>query len=370
MDVYDILKELESFKNDLKDLNKKINSAKINEEIKKIDDLSSKSDFFERKDASKLLQKKSNLEQNLENYNELKKDVNDLIEFINLSLSELKKDSSDNSIIKDIENNFKKIKKRYDDFMVINLLSDEYDSNEAFLSVQSGSGGVEAMDFAEMLLRMYMRYCDKKGFTYTLIDKNDDGETGIKSATLRITGAYPYGLLKNEKGVHRLVRISPFDANKRRHTSFAAVEVIPNIEDIKGVEIKKEDLKIDKFRASGAGGQHVNKTDSAIRLTHLPTKIVVSVQNERSQTRNLNEAMKILTAKLLKLKEEMKKENINELKGVYNEISWGSQIRSYIMQPYKLVKDYRSNYETSNVDKVFDGYLDEIINSLLFIRKG
>ena len=245
------------------------------------------------------------------------------------------------------------------------LLDGKYDKNNAIISVHAGSGGTEAMDWAAMLFRMYTRWCEKRGYKYKLMDMNDDTEAGIKSATLLVEGDYAYGYLKNEKGVHRLVRISPFDASGRRHTSFASLDVTPEIEFDNTIEISPDDLRIDTYRSSGAGGQHVNMTDSAVRITHLPTNIVVTCQNERSQIQNREYAMKMLMSKLIELKEREEKESLNELKGDYNQITWGSQIRSYVFQPYTMVKDHRTGAEVGNVQAVMDGDIDLFINEKL-----
>lgn len=245
------------------------------------------------------------------------------------------------------------------------LLDGKYDKNNAIISVHAGSGGTEAMDWAAMLFRMYTRWCEKRGYKYKLMDMNDDTEAGIKSATLLVEGDYAYGYLKNEKGVHRLVRISPFDSSGRRHTSFASLDVTPEIDFDNTVEINPDDLRIDTYRSSGAGGQHVNMTDSAVRITHLPTNIVVTCQNERSQIQNREFAMKMLMSKLIELKEQEEKESLNELKGDYNQITWGSQIRSYVFQPYTMVKDHRTGAEVGNVQAVMDGDIDLFINEKL-----
>ena len=257
------------------------------------------------------------------------------------------------------------LNKDLEDLKLKTLLNEKYDQNNAIISVHAGSGGTEAMDWAEMLFRMYTRWCDKKGFKYKLMDINDDTEAGIKSATLLVEGDFAYGYLKNEKGVHRLVRISPFDASGRRHTSFASLDVTPEIDFDTTVEINPDDLRIDTYRSSGAGGQHVNMTDSAVRITHLPTHIVVTCQNERSQIQNREYAMKMLMSKLIELKEKEEKESLNELKGDYNQITWGSQIRSYVFQPYTMVKDHRTGAEVGNVQAVMDGDLDYFINEKL-----
>jgi peptide chain release factor 2 len=250
------------------------------------------------------------------------------------------------------------------------LLNGQYDRNNAIFTVHSGAGGLEAQDWAEMLLRMYTRWSEKKGYVLSIIDMQRDYEAGIKSATMLVEGENAYGFLKSEKGVHRLVRISPFDAAGKRHTSFASVDVMPELDDDIKVEIDEDDLKIDTFRSGGAGGQHVNKTDSAVRITHLPTGLIVQCQNERSQHSNKEMAMKMLTAKLLELMEQEHKDKIDDIKGEYREIAWGSQIRSYVFHPYSLVKDHRTGEETGNVSAVMDGELDNFINAYLKQKSG
>jgi len=245
------------------------------------------------------------------------------------------------------------------------MLGGENDPNSAIVSIHSGAGGTEAQDWAEMLLRMYLRWAERKGFYAEIIDYLPGEEAGIKSATFTVNGEYAYGYLKAESGIHRLVRISPFDAGKRRHTSFASIFVYPEINEDIVVEIDEDDLRIDTFRSSGAGGQHVNKTDSAVRITHLPTGIVVQCQNERSQHKNRATAMKVLKARLYELKKKEQEEKIEQLHAVKKEIAWGSQIRSYILQPYRLVKDHRTNLEIGNVDAVLDGELDPFIEAYL-----
>lgn len=256
---------------------------------------------------------------------------------------------------------FKKLEAGYHKLKVITLLAGKHDKANAYLSIHSGSGGSDAQDWGKMLLRMYTRWAENKGFQIDVIDLNQNGVAGFKSATLLIKGLNAYGYLKKERGVHRLVRISPFDSSSRRHTSFASVDVIPEIKTDKVIKIDDKDLRIDKFRASGAGGQHVNKTDSAVRIIHLPTKIVVTCQNERSQHMNKEVAMHMLISKLMELKEKEHKESINDLTGDYNQITWGSQIRSYVFHPYRMVKDHRTGAEMGNVDAVMDGDLDYFI---------
>ena len=256
---------------------------------------------------------------------------------------------------------FKKLEAGYHKLKVTTLLAGKHDKANAYISIHSGSGGSDAQDWGKMLLRMYTRWAENKGFQIDVIDLNQNGVAGFKSATLLIKGLNAYGYLKKERGVHRLVRISPFDSSSRRHTSFASVDVIPEIKTDKVIKIDDKDLRIDKFRASGAGGQHVNKTDSAVRIIHLPTKIVVTCQNERSQHMNKEAAMHMLISKLMELKEKEHKESINDLTGDYNQITWGSQIRSYVFHPYRMVKDHRTGAEMGNVDAVMDGDLDYFI---------
>ena len=250
------------------------------------------------------------------------------------------------------------------------LLDEKYDMNDVILTINSGAGGTEACDWAEMLYRMYDRWSYHNGFKVEILDSTSGEETGIKSITLNIKGNYAYGYLKGEKGVHRLVRISPFDSNGKRHTSFAAVNVIPEIDDDVSIEIKTEDLKIDTYRASGAGGQHINTTDSAVRITHIPTNTVVTCQKERSQIKNRETAMKILKSKLFEMELEKREKEMEDLKGTDSKIEWGSQIRSYVFHPYKMVKDHRTKAEEGNVDKVMDGDINNFINEYLKFYKG
>ena len=270
--------------------------------------------------------------------------------------------------LEDDQKTFEELQKslnEFDEFLeentIATLLSGEYDDNNAIMSIHAGAGGTEAQDWASMLLRMYMRYCEKNGYEFEVLDTIDGDEAGIKSATILISGDKAYGYLKAEMGVHRLVRISPFDANKRRHTSFASVEVVPEITEDNDIEISPDDIRIDTYRSSGAGGQHINKTDSAIRITHFPTGIVVTCQNERSQIQNREMAFKILRSKLIALKEEERQKNLQDIKGDIKKIEWGSQIRSYVFCPYTMVKDHRTNYEMSNVTAVMDGDIKPFI---------
>ena len=265
----------------------------------------------------------------------------------------------------EIISSISKIKKDVNNFKLESLLSGEYDKNNAIVSIHAGAGGTEAQDWASMLYRMYERWAKEEKFDMEILDENRDGEAGFKSITLMIKGMNAYGFLKSEKGIHRLVRISPFDASKRRHTSFAGVEVFPELTDDESIEINPKDLRIDTYRSTGAGGQHVNTTDSAVRITHIPTGVTVQCQNERSQIKNRETAMKMLTAKLMQIADEEKREKIEDIQGKYSQIAWGQQIRSYVFHPYSMVKDHRTGCETGNVQKVLDGEIDEFIDAYL-----
>jgi len=285
-----------------------------------------------------------------------------------LTLIELALEEKDESVIEDVNSGFKDVRSRFEKLRLQTLLKGEYDRNDAIFTLHAGAGGTEAMDWVQMLLRMYTRWAENNNYQTRVLDLLEGDEAGIKSVTVEVIGENAYGYLKSEKGVHRLVRISPFDASGRRHTSFASMEVMPVMNDSVEINIDPDDLKMDVYRASGAGGQHVNKTSSAVRITHIPTGIVVSCQTERSQHQNRETAMKMLYAKLLELKEREKQQKINELKGEQMDIAWGSQIRSYIFCPYTLVKDHRTGYEEGNVDKVMDGEIDEFISAYLTWR--
>jgi peptide chain release factor 2 len=295
--------------------------------------------------------------------NDLKKVVNKVKSFE--IVDDLKESLSDIEMKELVEEEIKKLYDEVISFETITLLNGEYDKNNCILEIHSGAGGTESCDWVNMLYRMYTRWCDTKNYKYEVIDVQAGDEVGLKNVSILIKGLYAYGYLKSEKGVHRLVRISPFDSNKRRHTTFASVEVIPEFDTSINVEIKDDDLKIDVYRSSGAGGQSVNTTDSAVRITHIPTKIVVTCQNERSQLKNKEKAMQILKNKLYLLTLEKKEKEINSLRGTHMDINFGSQIRSYVMHPYSMVKDHRTNTEDTNVLSVLDGNIDKFIESFL-----
>ena len=281
------------------------------------------------------------------------------------TLIEMGYEDNDPAIIPDISEELASFKTTFEQIRVSTLLSGEYDRNNAILRLNAGAGGTESCDWCSMLYRMYTRWAERKGFSLEVLDYLDGDEAGIKSVTFQINGENAYGYLKSEKGVHRLVRISPFNAQGKRQTSFVSLDVMPDIEEDVDVEIKDEDIRIDTYRSSGAGGQHINKTSSAIRITHFPTGIVVTCQNERSQHMNKDKAMQMLKAKLYMLKQEENAEKLSDIRGDVKEIGWGNQIRSYVMQPYTMVKDHRTNEESGNVDAVMDGAIDPFVNAYL-----
>ncbi len=286
-----------------------------------------------------------------------------------LVLSELGEAEGDEATLEEIREILPGLEKKVEKMEFARMLSGEHDASNAIFSINAGAGGTEAQDWAEMLLRMYLRYCERKGFRTEITDYQPGEEAGVKGATFNVEGSYAYGYLRAEMGIHRLVRISPFDANARRHTSFCSVFVFPELDDDIDVEILEKDLKVDTYRASGAGGQHINKTDSAIRITHIPTGIVVACQNERSQHKNRAVAMKQLKARLYELEVRKKEEEASVIAGEKKEIGWGSQIRSYVLHPYRLVKDHRTGYEVGNTDAVLDGDIDDFIEAYLLSKK-
>ncbi len=336
--------------------------AKLEKTLQTLENITADSNFWNEslESQKKTLKKLKNVKNKVINYKKVEKEINDTIEF-----SELLDEIEDESLVKEIIKNTKNEQKELNKLEIETLFSGKYDSNNAIVAIHPGAGGTESQDWADMIYRMYTRWAIKNNYEVKELDYLEGEEAGIKSVTFEILGQNAYGYMKCEKGVHRLVRISPFDSGGRRHTSFASVEVLPEITEDIEININPDDLRVDTYRASGAGGQHINKTSSAVRITHIPTNIVVSCQSERSQLQNRETAMKMLKSKLLDLKEQEHKEKIEDLKGIQHDIAWGSQIRSYVFCPYTMVKDHRTNYETGNVQAVMDGELDSFMEAYL-----
>ncbi|RMF13668.1 MAG: peptide chain release factor 2, partial [Candidatus Dadabacteria bacterium] len=331
------------------------------EEIELLERQASAPGFWDNQEtAQKVMKQIERLRAPLERFERIQSALDDAEVML-----ELAREAGDASALSDAEQIYQAAQQDLDRFEFERLLGDEHDALNALVTVQAGAGGTEAQDWAEMLLRMIIRYAESRGFSVSLLDESPGEEAGIKSATIRVEGDYAYGYLKSESGVHRLVRISPYDANKRRHTSFAAVFVMPEIEDDEEIEIDDKDLRIDTYRSSGAGGQHVNKTDSAVRITHIPTGIVVACQNERSQHQNKATALKLLQARLYELQRAEREQRLEGFHAGKKKIEWGSQIRNYVLQPYQMVKDLRTGYETSNVDAVLNGDLEPFVDAWL-----
>ena len=330
--------------------------------IQELELLMSKDNFWNDIDTANNISKEcSSLKKIINNVEAVKKEIVDNLELINIL-----EESEIESLMTDIEN----LKNKIEVLEIDTLLNGKFDTLNCYLEIHPGAGGTESCDWASMLLRMYERFCEKNNYTYEVIDEQKGDEAGIKSAVILIKGEFAYGYLKGEKGIHRLVRISPFDSNARRHTSFASVTVTPEFNQNIDIEIKESDLKIDVYHSSGAGGQSVNTSNSAVRITHIPSKVVVTCQNERSQLKNKDQAMKMLKSKLYQLEEERKEKELNQLKGIVESNEWGSQIRNYVLEPYKLIKDLRSGYESSNVDKILDGDLLKMMESVLKTKVG
>ena len=318
-------------------------------------------DFWDDAEVSqKKMKELKDMKDDMETYQSLVTQMEDMETMIEMGYEE-----NDPELIPEIQEMLDEFQRNFDSIRIKTLLSGEYDSENAIIKLNAGAGGTEACDWCSMLYRMYCRWADKKGFSMEVLDYLDGDEAGIKSVTFQVNGANAYGYLKSEKGVHRLVRISPFNAAGKRQTSFVSCDVMPDIEKDLDVEINDEDIRIDTYRSSGAGGQHINKTSSAIRITHMPTGIVVTCQNERSQFQNKDKAMQMLKAKLYMLKLQEQADKLSDIRGEVTEIGWGNQIRSYVMQPYTMVKDHRTNAETGNVDAVMDGGIDLFINAYL-----
>ena len=353
--------ELEGLEPEIRDLSEALGLKAMANEVAELDMKASEPGFWDDMEKSqKILQRSSMLKNKIESYEKLKAAYGDT-----MALIELADEEGDFSLLPEAQAELAKVKESLEAQRLSTLLQGEYDSKNAILTFHAGAGGTEAQDWAEMLYRMYNRWAERHSYKVTTLDYLDGEEAGLKSASILIEGENAYGFLKSENGVHRLVRVSPFDASGRRHTSFASLEVMPEIDDTVDVEINPEDIKMDVYRASGAGGQKVNKTSSAVRLTHIPTGIVVACQVERSQFQNKEVAMRMLKSKLMEIKEREHLERIEDIKGDQKEIAWGSQIRSYVFMPYTLAKDHRTGFENGNINAVMDGDIDGFINAYL-----
>ena len=359
---YDEYKQkLQALEPTLQELEKALAIPKAREELAQLQKETEQEGFWSDVDRSqKVSQQIKRLESKVRKHDRLVSDWEDT-----LTLCEMAQEEDDASQLPEVTSGYETLEKEVSERRLAALLTGEYDANNAILTFHAGAGGTEAQDWTEMLYRMYTRWAERHGFTYQLLDYEDGDEAGIKSASILIEGDNAYGYLKSENGVHRLVRVSPFDANARRQTSFSALEVMPEIEDDSEIEIRPEEIEMQVFRSSGAGGQHINKTSSAVRLIHIPTGVVVSCQTERSQFQNRDNCMKMLRAKLAEMKAQQHAEKISDIKGVQMKIEWGSQIRSYVFMPYTLVKDTRTGFETGNIQNVMDGDIDGFINAYL-----
>jgi peptide chain release factor 2 len=356
----ELIAQIQELQTKLQQTGEILNLNKKKTELEKLEKQMSIPNFWDNKEqAAQISQKAGDLTNEINEFNNLQNNLQDLLA--------LAQENSDQKIIID---ELKKLEKKYSELEFKTLLSEKYDSNNTLLSIYAGAGGTDAQDWAEMLERMFLRFCENKNWKINILDRQTGSEAGIKSVDLEIIENYSYGNLKSENGVHRLVRISPFDAEKMRHTSFALVQVLPELPETENIEINEKDLKIDTFKSGGHGGQSVNTTDSAVRIKHIPTDITVSCQNERSQLQNKSTALKILASKIEQYNQTEKEEERQKLRGQFTEAAWGNQIRSYVLHPYKQVKDHRTNFETQDVDKVLDGELDEFIQEYLkFIKK-
>lgn len=359
--IDELSRRLQEYRPKLDELHSVLNIDAARQELEQLHNKAAEPGFWDNMESSqKILQRTKSLETSIENDRKLFSQAEDISTMIEMYVEE-----NDEELLQEIKSELESFCLMIDKLTLSTLLTGEYDSSNAILNLHAGAGGTEAQDWTEMLLRMYVHWGEQHGYKVSVLDSLDGGDAGIKSASVIFEGENAYGYLKSEAGVHRLVRISPFDASGSRHTSFSAVEVMPEIDEDMSVEIRPEDIKMDVFRSSGAGGQHINKTSSAVRLTHIPTGIVTSCQTQRSQVQNREYAMKLLVAKLVEIKEREHLARIEDIKGVQKEIAWGSQIRSYVFMPYTLVKDHRTGYENGNVQAVMDGDLDGFINAYL-----
>ncbi|MDH7602264.1 MAG: peptide chain release factor 2 [Armatimonadota bacterium] len=354
----DVIEKLTTIEQSLEELGGHLDVSGVKEQISRLEQESASPEFWEdAAQAQRKLKQLSRLKASIEPFLKLQSEIADLKVLAELT------DDPESPDAAEIAREVERVESDYRRLELETLLSGEHDSANAILEINAGAGGTEACDWVSMLLRMYIRWAERRGFRTEILNSVEGEVAGLKNVTVLVEGRNAYGYLKHERGVHRLVRISPFDANKRRHTTFAAVDVIPELDDDASVEINPEELRIDTFRASGAGGQHVNKTESAVRITHIPTGIVVTCQNERSQHKNRENAMKVLAARLAELQREQTEQRIAELRGDLRAIEWGNQIRSYVFQPYTMVKDHRTNYETGDVIRVMDGDIDDFIQA-------
>lgn len=361
MTIKEIVSQLEEMQTKISEAWRLLDLDGKKEEVRKIETEMSAPDFWQNSDRAKATgQRLEELKKEAVVWEKLKKDAAELLE-----MAELDKEDKTVSLREELEKQLGILQAEFSRAEFVLLFSGAHDGKNAIISIHAGTGGVDAMDFAQMLLRMYLRFCEKQGFSVQIVDESRGGEAGVKSATLIIHGHYVYGYLKSEHGVHRLVRISPFDAEKMRHTSFALVEVLPEVDEEINIEIKPDDLRIDTFLSSGKGGQSVQTTYSAVRIVHLPTGLTVACQNERSQSQNKETAMKILKAKLAHLYEEHQAKEMEKLRGEYHEAAWGNQIRSYVLHPYHMVKDHRTEFESSDPEAVLDGNIDGFVEAYL-----
>ena len=358
--------EISQYESPMADLGASLGRADKEKRISEIEELMNEPNFWEDgKRSGELMKEMKAVKEALSEYDRLATAFDDL-----KVLVEMAEEESDDELASEAEGELETFKKEFEEYKISRLLSGEFDHMDAILTLHAGAGGTESCDWASMLFRMYTRWAERHGYTYEVLDYLDGDEAGIKSVTVQISGVNAYGYLKSEKGVHRLVRISPFNAAGKRQTSFVSCDVMPDIEEDIDIDIADEDIRIDTYRSSGAGGQHINKTSSAIRITHIPTGIVVQCQNERSQHKNKDKAMQVLKSRLYLLKQEENAKNLAEIRGDVSEIGWGNQIRSYVLQPYTMVKDHRTNCEVGNVNAVLDGDIDVFINEYLkFISK-
>jgi peptide chain release factor 2 len=362
---YELLENLKGLLEQLRELKAALNVEAKLEDIRELEGKMSKPGFWESGGQDDVIRKLKAIKNTVGPIIETEKTLEDAVVLAELALSE-----EDQATYEEAQAEYRKLRRALARVETATLLTGKHDGRNCFVYVHAGAGGIDSCDWAEMLMRMYMRYCENKGYESEIVDSLHQEEAGIKNATLHVKGENAYGYLKGETGVHRLVRVSPFDANRRRHTSFAAVEVLPEFDEQAEVEIDDKDLRIETFRSSGPGGQHVNVTDSAVRITHLPTGLVVQSQSQRSQFANRREAMSVLRSRIYRLEEAKRQEEIARLYGEKGEIAWGNQIRSYVLQPYQLVKDHRTDEETSNVQSVLDGDIDDFIEALLRLKAG